>query len=133
MAKNIEVKCNFTTVFAKYDTIEDLKTIANSICGQVKEAYDARLAEIKSGNTGVIVEVVDTAAATPQSKKKESKVTAAKEAAAKMKKQEAASSKAKTADTTTESTVLSPLFCKCLYLKTLLMYFFLTLFGLPHD
>lgn len=103
MAKNIEVKCNFTTVFAKYDTIEDLKTIANSICGQVKEAYDARLAEIKSGNTGVIVEVVDTAAATPQSKKKESKVTAAKEAAAKMKKQEAASSKAKTAGAATES------------------------------
>lgn len=104
MAKNIEVKCNFTTVFAKYDNIEELKAIANSICGQVKEAYDARLAEIKSGNTGVIVEVVDTAAATPQPKKKESKVAAAKEVAAKMKKQETASSKTKTADTTTEST-----------------------------
>lgn len=104
MAKNIEVKCNFPTVFAKYDNIEELKAIANSICGQVKEAYDARLAEIKSGNTGVIVEVVDTAAATPQPKKKESKVAAAKEAAAKMKKQETASPKTKTADTTTEST-----------------------------
>lgn len=103
MAKNIEVKCNFTTVFAKYDNIEELKAIANSICGQVKEAYDARLAEIKSGNTGVIVEVVDTAA-TPQPKKNESKVAAAKEAAAKIKKQETASPKTKTADTTTEST-----------------------------
>ena len=70
MAKNIEVKCNFPTVFAKYDNIEELKAIANSICGQVKEAYDARLAEIKSGNTGVIVEVVDITAATPQPKKK---------------------------------------------------------------
>ena len=99
MAKNIEVKCNFPTVFAKYDNIEELKAIANSICGQVKEAYDARLAEIKSGNTGVIVEVVDITAATPQPKKKESKV-----AAAKMKKQETASPKTKTVDTTTEST-----------------------------
>lgn len=104
MAKNIEVKCNFPTVFAKYDNIEELKAIANSICGQVKEAYDARLAEIKSGNTGVIVEVVDITAATPQPKKKESKVAAAKEAAAKMKKQETASPKTKTVDTTTKST-----------------------------
>lgn len=104
MANELNVKCNFTTVFAKYDNIEELKAIANSICGQVKEAYDARLAEIKSGNTGVIVEVVDTAAATPQPKKKESKVAAAKEAAAKMKKQETASSKTKSVDTTTDST-----------------------------
>lgn len=91
MANNIQVKCNFPIVFAKYDNIEDLKSIANNICAQVKEAYDARLAEIKSGNNGVVVEVVETApAAAPapkQPKAKESKIAAAKEAAAKMKKQ----------------------------------------------
>lgn len=106
MAKNIEVKCNFTTIFARYDNIEDLKTVANSICGQVKKAYDTRLAEIKGGSTGVIVEVVDTTATVSQSQpeKKDSKVAAAKEAAAKMKKQESASAKAKPATTTSEST-----------------------------
>lgn len=99
MAKNIEVKCNFTTIFARYDNIEDLKAIANNICGQVKEAYDARLAEIKSGNTGAIVEVVETAT-TPQAKNKGSKTAAAKEVAAKMKREAApAKTTASTANT----------------------------------
>lgn len=42
MATNMEVKCNFTSVFAKYNTVNELKAIANSICGQVKEAFDTR-------------------------------------------------------------------------------------------
>lgn len=54
---NIEVKCNFASVFAKYNTVDELKAIANNICGQVKTAYDARIKEITSGQTGVVVEV----------------------------------------------------------------------------
>lgn len=54
---NLEVKCNFASVFAKYDTVEELKAIANNICGQVKTAYEARIKEITSGQTGVVVEV----------------------------------------------------------------------------
>lgn len=54
---NLEVKCNFASVFAKYDTVEELKAIANNICGQVKTAYDARIKEITSGQTDVVVEV----------------------------------------------------------------------------
>lgn len=57
---NLEVKCNFASVFAKYDTVEKLKAIANNICGQVKAAYDARIKEITSGHTGVVVEVTTT-------------------------------------------------------------------------
>ncbi len=103
MANDIKVKCNFTTLFAKYDNIEDLKAIANNICGQVKTAFDARVAEIKSGNTDVVVEVVDSTAA-PQPKGKGNKTAAAKEAAAKFKKQEAATSQSKSkATTATES------------------------------
>lgn len=54
---NIEVKCNFASVFAKYDTIEEIKSLANNICAQVKEAYEARYKEISSGQTGTVVEV----------------------------------------------------------------------------
>lgn len=93
MATNKEVKCNFANVFAKYDTVDELRAIANNICGQVKEAFDARVAEIKSGNAGVVVEV--SATDTPKSevkpkstKSKNSKTADAKEMAEKFKKQE---------------------------------------------
>lgn len=77
---NIEVKCNFASVFAKYNTVDELKTIANNICGQVKTAYDARIKEITSGQTGVVVEVT-----TPKTEAKtsERKTVKAKEAAKK--------------------------------------------------
>lgn len=95
MATNIEVKCNFTSVFAKYDTVDELKAIANNICGQVKEAFDARVAEIKSGNTGVVVEVEvasnETKKTEPKLKSptnKDNKTAGAKEMAEKFKKQE---------------------------------------------
>ena len=67
---NLEVKCNFASVFAKYDTVEELKAIANNICGQVKTAYDARIKEITSGHTGVVVEVTTpkTEAKSPKEK-----------------------------------------------------------------
>ena len=92
MATNIEVKCNFTSVFAKYDTVDELKAVANNICGQVKEAFDTRVAEIKSGNTGVVVEVEvssdETQKPEPKSKSKNNKTAGAKEMAEKFKKQE---------------------------------------------
>lgn len=92
MATNIEVKCNFTSVFAKYDTVDELKAVANNICGQVKEAFDTRVAEIKSGNTGVVVEVEvssdETQKPESKSKSKNNKTAGAKEMAEKFKKQE---------------------------------------------
>lgn len=92
MATNIEVKCNFTSVFAKYDTVDELKAIANNICGQVKKAFDTRVAEIKSGNTGIVVEAEVSTDETPKpetkSKSKNNKTAGAKEMAEKFKKQE---------------------------------------------
>lgn len=89
MANELNVKCNFTAVFAQFHTVEDLKAIANNICAQVKTAYEARVAEINNTKKGVVVdvEVSATPAQAPQSKG--SKISAAKEAAAKMKKQAA--------------------------------------------
>lgn len=89
MANELNVKCNFTAVFAQFHTVEDLKAIANNICAQVKTAYEARVAEINNTKKGVVVdvEVSATTAQAPQSKG--SKISAAKEAAAKMKKQAA--------------------------------------------
>ena len=94
MATNMEVKCNFASVFAKYNTVDELKAIANNICGQVKEAYDIRVAEIKSENAGTVVEV-EVAHDAPKSevkskstKTKNSKTAGAKEMAEKFKKQE---------------------------------------------
>lgn len=77
---NLEVKCNFASVFAKYDTVEELKAIANNICGQVKAAYDARIKEITSGHTGVVVEVTTTKteAKSPKEKIVKTKKTTAK-------------------------------------------------------
>ncbi len=95
MAKNIEVKCNFASVFAKYSTVEELKALANNICGQVKTAYDARVKEITSGQTGVVVEV--KAVSEPAPKEQKDKTAKAKEIADKLKgKSEAAKPIAKT-------------------------------------
>lgn len=89
------VKCNFESVFARYNSVDELKDIANNICGQVKEAFDARVKEIKSGNNEVKVEVeVETGnAPKPEEKPKSgkakgNKITGAKEMAEKFKKQE---------------------------------------------
>lgn len=93
MATNL-IKCNFTSVFAKYETVEELKAVANDICGQVKTAFDARVAEIKSGSEGVVVEMETDAdaskseAKTKATKSKSSKTAGAKEMAEKFKKQE---------------------------------------------
>lgn len=94
MATNL-VKCNFASVFAKYETVEELKAVANDICGQVKTAFDTRVKEIKSGNMNVEVEVVGAQSEVPKtekktksSKTKNDKTAGAKEMAEKFKKQE---------------------------------------------
>lgn len=101
MANNaINVKCNFTTIFANINNVEDLKTVANSICAQVKSAFDARVAELKAASKDLVVEVEVSAPAAapkaeaPQSKGK-GKTAAAKEVAERMKKAEKATPKAK--------------------------------------
>lgn len=92
----MEVKCNFVSVFAKYDTVDELKAVANNICGQVKEAFESRVAEIKAGNSGAVVEVeVSTGNEAKTGKESKStkakdKKTCAKEIAEKLKKQEKA-------------------------------------------
>lgn len=113
MANELNVKCNFTTVFAQFHTVEDLKAVANNICAQVKEAYEARVIEINNAKKGVVVEVAVEAAAAPapQQKTKVSKTAAAKEAAARMKKQEAAvpqpKAKAASATETSDDTLIA--------------------------
>lgn len=103
MSKNIEVKCNFPTIFAKFDNIEDLKVLANNICGQVKDAFDARVAELKNGSSGINVQVeVSTPTSAPQPKTK-TKTAAAQEVAARMKKEGKTTSKAKTETPATSS------------------------------
>ncbi|WP_455637165.1 hypothetical protein [Parabacteroides sp.] len=94
MATNL-VKCNFASVFAKYETVEELKAVANDICGQVKTAFDTRVKEIKSGNMNIEVEVVGAQSEVPKtekktksSKAKNDKTAGAKEMAEKFKKQE---------------------------------------------
>lgn len=81
---NIEIKCNFASIFAKYDTVDELKAAANNICGQVKAAYEARAKEIMSGQTGVVVEVETVK---PNTKSQTAKPTKTKETADKIKKQ----------------------------------------------
>lgn len=94
MANELNVKCNFTAVFAQFHTAEDLKAVANNICTQVKSAYEERIKEINAAKKGVVVEIEVEAAATPapavQPKTEGCKTAAAKEVAAKMKKQAAA-------------------------------------------
>ena len=86
MAKNIEVKCNFTNIFAQLHSVEDIKAVANNICTQVKEAVEVRFAELKSEKSlSVEVEIE-----TPKSEKKTAKSASAKakEVAEKLKKVE---------------------------------------------
>lgn len=105
MAKNIEVKCNFANVFAQYSTIEELKALANNICGQVKTAYDARVKEITSGQSGVVVEV--KAISEPAPKEKKDKTAKAKEVAEKLKGKSEAVNPAVKAKASDEDTLIA--------------------------
>lgn len=47
MKTNIEIKSIISMLFAQQSKTEDLKNLANTICAEVKEAYEARFKEIK--------------------------------------------------------------------------------------
>lgn len=57
MKATANVKCNFESVFAQFDSVEMLREIANNICAQVKEAYDNRVAQLKPSVPEVTVQV----------------------------------------------------------------------------
>lgn len=76
----MEIKCNFANVFAKVDTADELKSLANNICAQVKEAYETRFKEINSGQTGMVVEVTTTPKNTSKAEAKSKKGKTAKTA-----------------------------------------------------
>ena len=47
MNTSIEIKSILTMLFAQQSKTEDLKNLANTICSEVKEAYEARFKEIQ--------------------------------------------------------------------------------------
>jgi hypothetical protein len=82
------VKCNFAQVFAQVNSVEELKQIANSICQQVKIAYDER-AKVLNNVIEVKVELApetamtattETAPTAPQQPKKRGRKTVAQTA-----------------------------------------------------
>lgn len=91
MANNITIKNNFSSIFAKYATVDEIKALANSICAQVKEAYETRYKEITSGNNGIAIQIE-----TSRTKEKNAKQT--KQTTAKVKTESVA--KKETDDTT---------------------------------
>ena len=66
---NIEVRTNFTSVFANIATVDELKDVANIIRDQLVNSVNARIAEISKGTQvlNVVAEVITEAA--PQTKK----------------------------------------------------------------
>lgn len=88
---NIQVKCDFSVAFAKCGNIEELRSVANDICEQVKEAFGIRAKEIKEGeNSGAIIEVVEAKPKTntPKQSNKKSKTNKSKETIAQTPKQD---------------------------------------------
>lgn len=90
-----EIKCNFTKVFALFNSVEDITDLANNICAQVKEAFETRKNEIQADEwIGVedVIEIVEGIKERTESKeepkidKAASKTARAKEMAAKFKK-----------------------------------------------
>lgn len=83
----INIKCNFPNIFAQFSTMEEIKEVANNICAQVKNAYDARAKELsQESEIEAVVEVEAEIEDKPTSTKKaSSKIERAKEIAAKMK------------------------------------------------
>lgn len=73
MNTTIEIKSIISCLFASVNNSEELKTVANSICSQVKEAYNARFKEIIA-QTGSKAETP----ATSSKPKTEAKKTTAK-------------------------------------------------------
>ena len=71
MAKNIEIKCNFDSVFAQFNIMEDLKAVANNIVKQVEQSYKARAQQLTPAKSSVaktqpvIVKKAESAPAEP--------------------------------------------------------------------
>lgn len=90
-----EIKCNFTKVFALFNSVEEITDLANNICAQVKDAFETRKNEIQADEwIGVedVIEIVEDIKERTESKeepkidKATSKTARAKEMAAKFKK-----------------------------------------------
>lgn len=83
------IKINFnavlTSVFSQYESIEEVKSVANSICAQVKEAYESRYKEISARKSEPSKKKTTEAAPTKATKavKSKSKTEAPKEVAPK--------------------------------------------------
>ena len=82
---NIEVRTNFTSVFANITTVNELKDVANIIRDQLVNSVNARIAEISKGTQVLNIVAEVTTDATPQSKKATS--AKAKKTSTKMKAQ----------------------------------------------
>ena len=54
MAKNIEIKCNFDSVFKQFNTVEELKNAATNIVEQVKKSYEERALQLKKQATAEV-------------------------------------------------------------------------------
>ena len=87
-----EIKCNFTKVFALFNTVEEIKDLANNICAQVKNAYEVREKELmgteETDEVLVEIEMEEQVQEAPKAMidKAASKTARAKEMAAKFKK-----------------------------------------------
>lgn len=101
------IKCNFASVFAQFNTVEDIKEVANNICEQVKNAYESRLKELDSTMVEAVVEVEVEAMPVEETPKKESKKgdkkSRAKEMAEKFKKEKAETKAETKKETKTET------------------------------
>lgn len=83
MAKNMNIKCNFTSVFNQFETIGEITEVANIICAQVKDAFEARKKELSCEEIVVeaVVDVTTEDDPKPQEQaKKEEKKTDGKKA-----------------------------------------------------
>lgn len=87
-----EIKCNFGKVFALFNTVEEIKDLANNICAQVKNAYEVRERELmgmdETDDVLVEIEMEEQVKETPKIDKAASKTARAKEMAAKFKKEQ---------------------------------------------
>lgn len=81
------IKCNFANIFMKLNTEEELKSVANSISAQLKEAYTTRLTELNSASKTIELKVSaeEVKSATAKKAGEKSKAAKAKEIASKIK------------------------------------------------
>ncbi len=76
---NFNVTCNFEAIFATINDAAIIKAIANNIMTQLKQAHDARIAQLKGAATTAPTVEVAVAAPEPPKAKGKTKKEAAKE------------------------------------------------------